>query len=78
MQGQPEIEWHYLGNGELIARIDEAGFGRVTEVLGTDWAWGSAEFGTLTDQDGTVTEWVTLMGCRRRHLTGTPDLETAA
>lgn len=83
-RGPEGPEWHYLGVGELIVRIDEHSIQEVTAVLGADWEWDSVEFGVITDEaleegeDGTVTEWATLMGVRRRSLTATPDLEVVA
>lgn len=77
-RGPEGPEWHYLGAGELIVRIDEHSIQEVTAVLGADWEWDSVEIGVITDEDGTVTEWATLISARRRHLTATPDLEAEA
>lgn len=72
-----DLEWVDLGDGELIVQLDGKDSGEVTEHLGTEWEWDSEEYGVLTDEDGTMTEWVTLVNARRRSLTATPDLQAA-
>lgn len=67
----------YLGDGELIVEIGQADSGRVTSDLGKEWTWDSEEYGVLTDEDGTVTEWLTMHGARRAVLTDLP-VEQAA
>lgn len=85
-----DLEWVDLGNGELIVQLGGRESGRVTQgtkcradqdpmdlvraQLGTDWEWDSEEYGVL-EEDGTVTEWVTLHGARRKHLTELPSAE---
>lgn len=69
-------QWVDLGNGELIVQLDGGeDSDRVTAELGAEWEWDSEEYGVLTDEDGTVTEWVTLHGARRKHLTELPSVK---
>lgn len=69
------FDWQYLGAGELIVEIGQADISRVTTDLGKEWTWDSEEYGVITDEDGTVTEWMTLHGARRRSLTAATNLE---
>lgn len=71
------IDWQHLGAGVLIAEVKDGDTRGVTEQLGTDWTWDSEEYGVLTDEDGTVTEWMTLHGARRVVLTDLPDEKAA-
>lgn len=68
MSATAELEVVQLADTrEVVVNItNEPELQPVLDALGVDWTWQAFELGNLTDEDGTVTEWLTLHSAARK------------